>query len=79
MKLWDILDIDYNKKDKDYLEIKLQDEKIWSDREKLLSLSKKKSLLEKDIYEFNNIIDQFQQLQEFMDLYKDDPSDELEE
>ena len=79
MKLGGIFDIDNKKKDKDNLEIKLQDEKIWSDREKLLSLSKKKSLLEKDIYEFNNIIDQFQQLQEFMDLYKDDPSDELEE
>ena len=79
MKLGGIFDIDNKKKDKDDLEIKLQDEKIWSDREKLLSLSKKKSLLEKDIYEFNNIIDQFQQLQEFMDLYKDDPSDELEE
>jgi len=79
MKLGGIFDIDNKKKDKDDLEIKLQDEKLWSDREKLLSLSKKKSLLEKDIYEFNNIIDQFQQLQEFMDLYKDDPSDELEE
>ena len=79
MKLGGIFDIDNKKKDKDDLEIKLQDEKIWSDREKLLSLSKKKSLLEKDIYEFNNVIDQFQQLQEFMDLYKDDPSDELEE
>ena len=79
MKLGGIFDIDNKKKDKDDLEIKLQDEKIWSDREKLLSLSKKKSLLEKDIYEFNNIIDQFQQLQEFMDLYNDDPSDELEE
>jgi len=79
MKLGGIFDIDNKKKDKDDLEIKLQDEKIWSDREKLLSLSKKKSLLEKDIYEFNNIIDQFQQLQEFMDLYKEDPSSELEE
>ena len=79
MKLGGIFDIDNKKKDKDNLEIKLQDEKIWSDREKLLSLSKKKSLLEKDIYEFNNIIDQFQQLQEFMDLYKEDPSSELEE
>jgi len=79
MKLGGIFDIDNKKKDKDDLEIKLQDEKLWSDREKLLSLSKKKSLLEKDIYEFNNIIDQFQQLQEFMDLYNDDPSDELEE
>jgi len=79
MKLGGIFDIDNKKKDKDNLEIKLQDEKLWSDREKLLSLSKKKSLLEKDIYEFNNIIDQFQQLQEFMDLYNDDPSDELEE
>ena len=79
MKLGGIFDIDNKKKDKDDLEIKLQDEKLWSDREKLLSLSKKKSLLEKDIYEFNNVIDQFQQLQEFMDLYKDDPSDELEE
>ena len=79
MKLGGIFDIDNKKKDKDDLEIKLQDEKIWSDREKLLSLSKKKSLLEKDIYEFNNVIDQFQQLQEFTDLYKDDPSRELEE
>jgi len=79
MKLGGIFDIDNKKKDKDNLEIKLQDEKIWSDREKLLSLSKKKSLLEKDIYEFNNVIDQFQQLQEFMDLYKEDPSSELEE
>ena len=79
MKLGGIFDIDNKKKDKDNLEIKLQDEKLWSDREKLLSLSKKKSLLEKDIYEFNNVIDQFQQLQEFMDLYNDDPSDELEE
>jgi len=79
MKLGGIFDIDNKKKDKDDLEIKLQDEKIWSDREKLLSLSKKKSLLEKDIYEFNNVIDQFQQLQEFMDLYKEDPSSELEE
>jgi len=79
MKLGGIFDIDNKKKDKDNLEIKLQDEKIWSDREKLLSLSKKKSLLEKDIYEFNNVIDQFQQLQEFTDLYKDDPSRELEE
>ena len=79
MKLGGIFDIDNKKKDKDNLEIKLQDEKLWSDREKLLSLSKKKSLLEKDIYEFNNVIDQFQQLQEFMDLYKEDPSSELEE
>ena len=55
MKLGGIFDIDNKKKDKDDLEIKLQDEKIWSDREKLLSLSKKKSLLEKDIYELSLI------------------------
>ncbi len=79
MKLGGIFDINNKIKDKDDLEIKLQDEKIWSDREKLLSLSRKKASIEKDIYEFNSIVDQFEQLQEFMELYKDDPFDDLEE
>ena len=57
----------------------LQDENIWSDREKSLSISKQKSVLEKELNEFNVISSDFIQLKEFKELYDDDQSLELAE
>ena len=57
----------------------LQDESIWSDREKSLTISKQKSFLEKELSEFNQISSDFSQLKEFKELYDEDQSLELTE
>ena len=57
----------------------LQDESVWSDREKSLTISKQKSFLEKELNEFNQISSDFSQLKEFMELYDEDQSLELKE
>ena len=57
----------------------LQDESVWSDREKSLTISKQKSFLEKELNEFNQISSDFSQLKEFKDLYDEDQSLELKE
>ena len=55
----------------------LQDESIWSDREKSLSISKQKSVIEKELNEYNLILSDFAQLKEFKELYDEDQSSEL--
>ena len=57
----------------------LQDESVWSDREKSLTISKQKSFLEKELSEFNQISSDFSQLKEFKELYDEDQSLELTE
>ena len=57
----------------------LQDESVWSDREKSLTISKQKSFLEKELNEFNQISSDFSQLKEFKELYDEDQSIELKE
>ena len=57
----------------------LQDESVWSDREKSLTISKQKSFLEKELNEFNQISSDFSQLKEFKELYDEDQSLELKE
>ena len=72
-------DIDSKKEEVQGLEAQLQDENIWSDRDKSLSLSKKKSSLEKEISEFSKINEDFIQIKEFKDLYDEDQSNEVAE
>ena len=72
-------DIDSKKEEVQGLEVQLQDENIWSDRDKSLSLSKKKSSLEKEISEFTKINEDFIQIKEFKDLYDEDQSNEVAE
>ena len=72
-------DIDSKKEEVQGLEVQLQDENIWSDRDKSLSLSKKKSSLEKEISEFSKINEDFIQIKEFKDLYDEDQSNEVAE
>ena len=55
----------------------LQDESIWSDREKSLSITKQKSVIEKELNEYNLILSDFAQLKEFKELYEEDQSSEL--
>ena len=55
----------------------LQDESVWSDREKSLSITKQKSLIEKELNEYNLILSDFAQLKEFKELYDEDQSSEL--
>jgi peptide chain release factor 2 len=55
----------------------LQDESIWSDREKSLSITKQKSVIEKELNEYNLILSDFAQLKEFKELYDEDQSSEL--
>lgn len=55
----------------------LQDESIWSDREKSLSITKQKSVIEKELNEYNLILSDFSQLKEFKELYDEDQSSEL--
>ena len=57
----------------------LQDESVWSDREKSLTISKQKSFLEKELNKFNQISSDFSQLKEFKELYDEDQSLELKE
>tara|TARA_B110000008_G_scaffold267166_1_gene294052 strand:+ start:114 stop:1100 length:987 start_codon:yes stop_codon:yes gene_type:complete len=59
--------------------VSLQDESVWSDREKSLTISKQKSFLEKELNEFNQISSDFSQLKEFKELYDEDQSLELKE
>ncbi len=55
----------------------LQDESIWSDIEKSLSITKQKSVIEKELNEYNLILSDFAQLKEFKELYDEDQSSEL--
>ena len=52
-----IFDINSKINELSKLSIQLQDEKIWSDRDKSLELSKKRSSLEKEVSEFTKIND----------------------
>ena len=61
------------------LEKDLQDEKIWSDRDKSLLISKKKSSIEKDLNEFSSLDSEFTQLEEFKELYDEDHNKEIED
>ena len=71
-------DIDNIKKEIIKLDKDLQDEKIWSDREKSLNISKEKASVEKKLSEFSIISSDFLQLREFKELYDDDQSSDLE-
>ena len=55
----------------------MQDENIWSNREKSLSISKKKSSIEKELNEFSSIFSDFLQIKEFKELYDEDQSKEI--
>ena len=79
MKLGGSFDIDSKKSEIQSLEKELQDEKIWSDRDKSLLISKKKSSLEKDLNEFSSLDSEFTQLEEFKELYDEDHNKEIEE
>ena len=79
MKLGGSFDIDSKKKEIQSLEEELQDEKIWSDRDKSLLISKKKSSIEKDLNEFSSLDSEFIQLEEFKELYDEDHNKEIEE
>ena len=71
-------DIDNIKKEIIKLDKDLQDEKIWSDREKSLNISKEKASIEKKLSEFSIISSDFLQLREFKELYDNDQSSDLE-
>ncbi|MDC0482325.1 peptide chain release factor 2 [Gammaproteobacteria bacterium] len=77
-KLGGFFDIDNIKKEIVKLDRDLQDEKIWSDREKSLNISKEKASIEKKLSEFSIISSDFLQLREFKELYDDDQSSDLE-
>jgi len=79
VKLGGSFDIDSKKKEIQSLEEELQDEKIWSDRDKSLLISKKKSSIEKDLNEFSSLDSEFIQLEEFKELYDEDHNKEIEE
>ena len=79
MKLGGSFDIDLKSKEIIDLNTSLQDESVWSDREKSLTISKQKSFLEKELNEFNQISSDFSQLKEFKELYDEDQSLELTE
>ncbi|MAW35254.1 MAG: peptide chain release factor 2 [Gammaproteobacteria bacterium] len=70
-------DIDSKNKVLTKLNESLQDESVWSDREKSLSITKQKSLIEKELNEYNLILSDFAQLKEFKELYDEDQSSEL--
>ena len=72
-------DIESKKEEIQEIDDQLQDENIWSDRDQSLSLSKKKSSLEKEIFEFSKINEDFIQIKEFKDLYDEDQSNEVAE
>jgi peptide chain release factor 2 len=77
-KLGGFFDIDNIEKEIIKLDKDLQDEKIWSDREKSLNISKEKASIEKKLSEFSIISSDFLQLREFKELYDDDHSSDLE-
>ena len=79
MKSGGSFDIDSKNKEIIDLNVSLQDESVWSDREKSLTISKQKSFLEKELNEFNQISSDFSQLKEFKELYDEDQSLELKE
>ena len=79
MKLGGSFDIDSKKREIQSLEEELQDERIWSDRDKSLLISKKKSSIEKDLNEFSSLDSEFIQLEEFKELYDEDHNKEIEE
>ena len=71
-------DIDNKKNEVIKLDKELQDEKIWSDREKSLDISKKKASIEKKLNEYSLVSSDFSQLKEFKDLFDEDQSKDLE-
>ena len=79
MKWGGFFDIDNKQSEIDRLNKKLEDEKIWSDREKTLTITKLKSSLEKELAEYIDVYSDFTQLVEFKALYDDDRSKELED
>lgn len=79
MKWGGFFDIDNKQSEIDRLNKKLEDEKIWSDREKTLTITKLKSSLEKELAEYTDVYSDFTQLVEFKALYDDDRSKELED
>ena len=79
MKSGGSFDIDSKNKEIIDLNVSLQDESVWSDREKSLTISKQKSFLEKELNKFNQISSDFSQLKEFKELYDEDQSLELKE
>jgi peptide chain release factor 2 len=79
VKLGGSFDIDSKKREIQSLEEELQDERIWSDRDKSLLISKKKSSIEKDLNEFSSLDSEFIQLEEFKELYDEDHNKEIEE
>jgi len=77
-KLGGFFDINNIKKEIIKLDKDLQDEKIWSDREKSLNISKEKASIEKKLSEFSIISSDFLQLREFKELYDNNQSSDLE-
>ena len=57
-------DIDHKIIELSSLNEQLQNEEIWSDRDKTLALSKKKSGIEKDLNDYKSIYEDFSQLKE---------------
>ena len=72
-------DIDHRIIELNSLNEQLQNEEIWTDRDKILALSKKKSSIEKDLKDYKSIYDDFSQLKEFKVLFDEDQSNELKE
>ena len=78
-KLGGSFDIDNKIIELNSLNEQLQNEEIWSDRDKTLALSKEKSNIEKDLNDYNIICEDFSQLKEFKVLFDEDQSSELRE
>ena len=78
-KLGGSFDIDNKIIELNSLNEQLQNEEIWSDRDKTLALSKEKSNIEKDLNDYNIICEDFSQLKEFKVLFDEDQSSELKE
>jgi peptide chain release factor 2 len=78
-KLGGSFDIDNKIIELNSLNKQLQNEEIWSDRDKTLALSKEKSNIEKDLNDYNIICEDFSQLKEFKVLFDEDQSSELKE
>tara|TARA_B100001250_G_C19790594_1_gene786309 strand:+ start:653 stop:1693 length:1041 start_codon:yes stop_codon:yes gene_type:complete len=72
-------DIDHKIIELSSLNEQLQNEEIWSDRDKTLALSKKKSGIEKDLNDYKSIYEDFSQLKEFKVLFDEDQSNELKD
>ena len=72
-------DIDHKIIELNGLNEQLQKEEIWTDRDKTLALSKKKSSIEKDLNDYKSIYEDFSQLKEFKVLFDEDQGNELKE